>query len=709
MGNKKKTKITAKPKKESKTKSRTKIKPKNKVVVKPVKKKATKIVSAKTDDLTKSREEIKLEPPKGRPLLFWAGKRPLEFIKSFPEQLLEVFNPVKDKIFEKPVYEMLKDHWNNLLFHGDNLEVLGFLLNNGFRGKIDLIYIDPPFDSGADYIRNVQLRGQNLTENLKAEDYSLGEQVQYFDIWSNDGYLQYMYERILLLKELLNDNGSIYIHCDYRKSHYLRIILDEVFSTENFRNEIIWKRKGGSSNPSGQYDVATDTIYIYVKSQEAVFNRQYSKDSPETEDYINERFNNTDQDGRKFMKSPIVSPNKRENLIYDYKGYKAPPNGWSISKEIMKKWDKEGKLYFPDNGERIYRKIYLDEYQGQPIQNLWSDIYVINPMAKERMGYPTQKPEALLERIIQTSSDGNSIVLDCFSGSGTTQAVAQKLNRRWIGCDINKGAVQTTSKRIQDIIKGQLEKNELEEEKLFQNKIDRHFKFATYKINDYDLNILHTEAIELAIEHLGVKRIKTDNYFEGTRGKSLVKMIDFNHPLTVLDLQTIQDELKKRPEEDRNVLVVCLGKELATDNWIQDYNKKHPVNKIEVIELRTDSKYGKFLIHEPCKAKVEIKRNKQKAVIEIKDFVSPTILERLNSNESLFKVKIPDFRSMIDVVLIDNDYDGKVFNISLSDVPEKKNDLVTGKYEVEIPKKKVTIAVKIIDMLGEELLITKGI
>ena len=654
---------------------------------------------------------IKIEPPKGRPMLYWAGKKALEHIKSFPEQLVEVYNPLKEKIIEKPFFDNLKDNWQNLLFHGDNKEVLGYLLNNGFRGNIDLIYIDPPFDSGADYVRKVQLRGKDFNSKLSAEDYHLGEQIQYFDIWNNDGYLQFMYERLMLLKELLSPKGSIYLHCDYRKSHFLRCILDEVFSSENFRNEIIWKRKGGSSNPSGQYDVATDTIFLYSKTEDAYFNRQYVKENPETEEYIKERFNDVDKDGRRFMKSPIVSPNKRDNLIYDYKGYKSPPNGWSISKEIMVKWDKGDKLYFPKNGERIYRKIYLDEYQGQPVQNLWSDVFVINPMALERMGYPTQKPESLIERIVNTSSIEDSIILDCFIGSGTIAAVAQKLNRRWVGCDINKGAIQTTSKRLQDIISEQIKEADIEKGKLklYEDKNKKYFTFATYKVNDYNLRMLQTEAIELAIEHLGIKRIKTDNFFEGTRGKKLVKIIDFNHPLSLIDLQLIQDELKKRPDEDRNVTVVCLGKELPTDDWIKDYNKKHPINKIDLIELRTDSKYGKFLIHEPCKAKVDIKRNKNKAHIEIKEFISPSIIERLNTDENLFKVKIPDFRSMIDVVLIDKDYDGKVFNIFYSDVPEKKNDLIKGSYKIEISKEKINIAVKIIDMLGEELLITKVI
>ncbi|NCS89128.1 MAG: hypothetical protein AUK34_07790 [Ignavibacteria bacterium CG2_30_36_16] len=153
--------------------------------------------------------------------------------------------------------------------------------------------------------------------------------------------------------------------------------------------------------------------------------------------------------------------------------------------------------------------------------------------------------------------------------------------------------------------------------------------------------------------------------------------------------------------------VVCLGRELTTEPRVEEYNKKHPVNKLQIIELRTDSKYGKFLIHQPAAANVEITRiaKEKKGKVEIKDFISPTILERLNLDENLFKVKIPDFRSMIDVVLIDNNYNGSVFNIVSSDVPEKKNDLINGTYEIDLPNKDSKIAVKIIDMLGEETLV----
>jgi len=240
--------------------------------------------------------------------------------------------------------------------------------------------------------------------------------------------------------------------------------------------------------------------------------------------------------------------------------------------------------------------------------------------------------------------------------------------------------------------------------------MDKFYSFAIHKVNNYDLKLLQTEAIELAIKHIGIQRTRTDRFFDGYLGKNLVKIIDFNHPLTLLDLQLLQDELKKRPDEDRDITIVCLGKELAVDTWIDEWNKKHPVNKIKVIELKTDKKYGNFLIHKPAEAKVKIKRkDKNKAIIEIQDFISPTIIERLNIDNKLFKVKIPDFRSMIDTVLIDNNYDGKTFHIVYSDVPKKKQDLVKGKYEIEISSNKTRIGVKIIDMLGEEIIITKEI
>jgi len=572
-------------------------------------------------------QKIKISPTKGRPMLSWVGKKPLDYVKGYPAVLMEVFDPLKTNLeYDIPRYEDLEKNWQNLLFYGDNKDVLATLLGQGFRGKIDLIYIDPPFMSGTDYARKVELRGLKETKT-DIDDASLLQQTMYFDMWRNDAYLQFMYERLVLLKELLAETGSIYVHLDWHVEHYIKILMDEVFGQENLLNEIIWHHDFGG-RPKNFIPRKHDNILWYKKGESAIFNKE---------------------------KLPLL-PYKGQ--LHKYRG------GDKTEKTVTDVWD----------------------------------IAYENKMSLDNTGYATQKPKELLKRIIEISSKPEDLVLDCFIGSGTTARVAQKLGRRWIGCDINKSAIQLTSRELQKIIFKQI-----------KNKETKYPSFATYQVNNYDLQLLRTEVIELVVQHIGIRRTRTDSFFDGTHGKNLVKIIDFNHPFTLLDFQLIQDELKKRPNEDRNITIVCLGKELAVDPAIESWNKKHPVNKIEVIELRTDKKYGNFLVHKPNQAKVKIERKKDKVVIEIKDFISPTIIERLNIDNTLFKVKIPDFRAMIDYVLIDTNYNGKTFRVGHSDVPEKKRDLVKGKYEFKIPKDKTKIAVKIVDMLGEETIITKEI
>lgn len=591
---------------------------------------------------------VKISPTKGRPMLYWVGKKPLEYVKGYPAVLMEVFDPLNQYKEQTPLDSFASNGagWQNLLFYGDNKDVLATLLENGFRGKIDLIYIDPPFMSGADYVRKVELRGLKETRT-DIDDADLLQQTMYFDMWRNDAYLQFMYERLILLKELLAETGSIYVHLDWHVGHYVKLLMDEVFGEDNFVNEIIWFYKTGGVPEKVGFSRKHDTILLYSKDiNKVIFHAQTEKS------YLMHKYGFSNIEIKK-----------------DNKGYYVEVN----------------------------------------LRDVW-DIPALRGNQPEKVTFATQKPEALLERIIKASSNPDDIVLDCFIGSGTTAAVAQKLGRRWIGCDINKGAIQLTSKRLQKIISEQVKKKETPKQSLRDATGQAKYpSFATYKVNNYDLQLLHTEAIELAVQHIGIQRTKTDSFFDGTLGKNLVKIIDFNHPFTLLDLQLIQDELRRRPDEDRNITVVCLGKELAIEPAIEEWNKKHPVNKIEVIELKTDKKYGGFLIHKPDEAKVKIERKGNKAVIEIEDFISPTIIERLNIDTTLFKVKIPDFRAMIDYVLIDTNYDGKTFHIFYSDVPVKKNDLIQGKYELEIPKAKTKIAVKIVDMLGEEVLISKEI
>ncbi len=656
--------------------------------------------------------EVKLTAAKGRPMLQWVGKKPLSRVTAFPAQLAETFDPSGELATANGASK------TGNLYYGDNKEVLAHLLANGCRGKVDLIYIDPPFDSGADYVRKVTLRGKSALAKLEGESYSLGEQVQYTDIWANDNYLQFMYERLILLKELMSEDGFLFLHLNLDRSHYCKSLCDEVFSPDCFHNQIIWKRTAAHADTQGVGNVH-DVILVYSKSAEAKLKKTFVPYSPE---YIESHYSLADADGRKYQLVDLTAPGPRKGLMYEFKGV-WPPTGrvWSTLPDKMDALDKAGRVVITAEG-RPRKKQYLDEMSGMPVHDLWDDVHPVNSQALEATGYPTQKSEALLSRIVDLGSNIGGIVLDCFIGSGTTAAVAQKLGRRWIGCDINKGAIQTTSKRLQGIIREQLAEQEQAAAKakgdLFGGEsTDKNvhatpaaFSFRSHRVNDYDMAIQHNEAVALACEHIGVQRTKTDSYFDGTQGKRLVKIIPFNHPLSPTDLEQLKGELKAREKEERDILLVCLGKELACESWLADWSrlrKRGDVpNKIEVIELRTDPKYGKFMTHAPASAKVSVKRKGSELHVNLEDFISPTIIERLDSQDSrLFKAHVTDWRFLVDCVMIDPAYNGLSFNIALTDLPEKKTDLVNGCYTLPAPEGKTTVAVKIVDMLGEEVVI----
>lgn len=599
---------------------------------------------------------------KGRPMLSWVGKKPLGRVTAFPAQLIERFSAEDAKHSLQPSgvdwSEWPKDQpQGGLLYHGDNKEVLAHLLANGFRGQVKLIYIDPPFDSGADYVRKVQLRGVKDKVKIDGEDYALGEQVQYTDIWSNDNYLQFMYERLLMLKELLSEEGSLIVHCDWGKSHLLRCVIDEVFGSEHFRNEIVWRYAKYQMRGTSRFVSNHDTLFWYSNGTNPTYN------------LVTEAL-----DGPKLLK--------------------------------RKKWDSETAKIVnvrDDEGKLIY-----DEYFESKVDDVW-EMDIIGATSGERSGYPTQKPVALLERVIQALSNSGDIVLDCFIGSGTTAIAAQNLGRRWIGCDINKGAIQTTSKRMHETMKAQAVP--LSQQAELVPKEDAppplaQLSFSTLRVNDYDLHIQHNEAVELACEHLGITRTRTDPFFDGTRGKMLVKIIPLNHPLTPLDLEALRAELKNRPEEERDLLVVSLGQEHKAREWVEHYNHNRPVNKIHLIELRTDRKAGGFIKHEPMSVLASAQRDGDKLIVTIADVVSPSIIARLDLQEGMFRAQIPDWRAVVDCVLIDADHNGAVFNVTLADVPERKQDLVAGRYELAAPSVGSVVAVKVIDMLGEERIVS---
>lgn len=362
-------------------------------------------------------------------------------------------------LYETETTEIVGDESDNLVIRGECLSACAYLKDNDI--KVDLVYIDPPFASGADYAKTIYIRRnpkvaeaiKKAEEMLEDEELKSFEEKMYGDIWNKESYLNWMYENLMAIKSIMSENATIFVHLDYHIVHYVKILMDEIFGEDNLINEIIWRRKQSVSWASKQYGITNDTILWYANDgDEYTFNPEFTLDDDNTQKYINERFVYDDNDGRgKYMKSPLVNSLYRPNLKYEFHGIKPPANGWLYKKERLDEWYEKGELCIPsDPNMRISRKIYVSEYKGQPVQNIWLDIPIANPMSKEResSNYATQKPEKLLERIINTSSNENMVVADFFGGSGVTAKVANDLGRKFIHCDVGVNSVETTRDRL---------------------------------------------------------------------------------------------------------------------------------------------------------------------------------------------------------------------------------------------------------------------
>ena len=566
---------------------------------------------------------------KGFPELRWTGKRPYRSTQYYPAQLRESYGEEQNG-------------WINKIFWGDNLQVMSHLLKE-YRGKIDLIYIDPPFDSKADYKKKIDLKGVGKAES----DSSSFEEKQYGDIWTNDEYLQFMYERLLIMRELLSERGSIYLHCDWHRSAYLRLLLDEVFGADSFRNEIVWSYFGFKRATSKKFPQKHDLIFSYTKSPDYTWNVQYK---PHSAEYI-----------KRFKK------------------------------------DENGRLYRDDvnptgGGTRI---IYLDEVEGDIIDSVWTDIPPVNPVAKERQNYPTQKPEALIERIIKASTNPGDLVFDCFMGSGTTQAVAMKLGRRFIGADINLGAVQTTTKRLLSVGK-ELEDNQTSMGSAADTK---YTGFEVYNVNNYDFFRNPMEARDLLIAALEIQPFPQSDVWDGELDGRMVKIMPVNRIATKADLKELLANLpyktyEKRKEENPNqqverITIVCMGHEPDLKGAMEQELIDYKVD-IQIMDILRD------------KADLQLKRDSEAEIVReggklvIRAFYPMNLMQKL----SLQKEYVEDWRQLVDSVMIDWNYDGVVMQPAVTDVPGK-NELVKGIYD--IPEGSGTIKVKITDLLSESL------
>jgi len=335
--------------------------------------------------------------------------------------------------------------WTNKLIWGDNKLILSSLKNGPLREEIEaqgglkLIYIDPPFDVGADFSMDIEIGEETFTKKP-----SIMEEIAYRDTWGKgtDSFISMIYERLILMKDLLADDGSIYVHCDWRLAAYLRFALDDVFGNERFTNELIWKRSEAHSD-SSSFGKIHDTILFYTKSAASIWNKQYV---PYTEEYIERQFKYTEEATKRRYRSADLSASGLSGggYTYDWNGI---TRSWRCPITTMQRYEAEGRLDYTGKGLVRY-KYYLDEMPGTTVQSVWTDLLKIHHLADERIDYPTQKPESLIQRIIEASSNPGDMVGDFFIGSGTIAAVAEKLGRKWIGTDLGKFAIHTTRKRL---------------------------------------------------------------------------------------------------------------------------------------------------------------------------------------------------------------------------------------------------------------------
>jgi adenine-specific DNA-methyltransferase len=395
---------------------------------------------------------------KMRTELVWEGKydeygnrRGLDAASlSMPLQRIETVDEPRQRaeasgqlaLFERESAGLKRDDFRNRLIWGDNKLVMASLLKE-FRGAIDLIYIDPPFDVGADFTMDVPIGdGKETIE----KDQSTMEMVAYRDTWGKgtDSYLHMMYERLSLMKELLSERGSIYVHCDWHISHLLRTVLEDVFGRSQFKNEIIWRRTSAHSD-AGAYGQNHDTLLFLSKCKNPTWN---SPKIAYEEWYVERYYRYKDADGRRFMSGDLSAAGlSGGGYRYSWKGHDGL---WRCPIETMQRLDSEGKIFYTANGVPRFKR-YLDNMDGAQAQTVWDDVQPVVSWAVEDADYATQKPEALLERIINASSNEGDLVADFFCGSGTTGAVAEKLGRRWIMADLGRFAVHTSRKRLIEV------------------------------------------------------------------------------------------------------------------------------------------------------------------------------------------------------------------------------------------------------------------
>lgn len=521
----------------------------------------------------KTPKQYNITPAKGQALLNFQGRRFPDKIDVFETELIEEVRNTKAKEQSLSDKETgLNSDFRNLLIQGDCLSACAFLKQQNI--KVDLVYIDPPFASGANYAKKIHIRNGKKAE-IESDDNSIGEEVMYGDIWQKEDYLNWLYERLLAIKEIMNESASIYLHLDWHIGHYAKILLDEIFGEENLVNEIIWYYST-QGRPVDKFAQKHDTIFIYAKDNEIRYFDLEGAKVKYSESYINSHFTDLDKDGKKC------------------------------------------RIRVDAGVERIY---YPED--GMLPNDVW-DIPYENSMSTERTNYATQKPNKLLERVIEASSDVEMIVADFFSGSGTTAKVANDLNRKFIACDIGINALQTTRDRLVkagasfDVLKIQ------DGLRLFRNPAQTTAKIFSIidgfkSRNDLNLNDFWDGGIAQP------KGTYSPVKFSGIHDKLTKELLD----VYLEEIYKLEDTTNMANE----VIIIYAHKDLEIDqNYLNKQLNKTAKTELKVKLISLDNLLGekRDALFMPDNANIKISKQGNKYKVEIKKFFSPYLKNKID-------------------------------------------------------------------------------
>ncbi|MBI2664711.1 site-specific DNA-methyltransferase [Candidatus Woesearchaeota archaeon] len=608
-----------------------------------------------------------------------------------------------------------KKDWFNRMIYGDNLLAMQALLAGdpltglpSMRGKIDLIYIDPPFDSKADYRTKIHLPNTDIESKP-----TVIEQFAYSDTWKNgtSSYLQMIIPRLILMKELLSEQGSIYVHIDWHIGHYVKVVMDDIFGKENFRNEIVWKR-GPQKSHGLCYGHNSDKILFYIKAKTYIWNKQVTELS---ESYL--KSFKEDEKG-KYVTTPLHSGKPAKNVPV-WRGIRPPTGrGWAYTIDKLEEFDKKSLIEWSGSGVPRLKR-YLDDIEGAALQEIWTDIKPVLAKTKEYLDYATQKPEKLIERVILASSDQGSIVADFFAGSGTTGAIAEKLGKKWIMSDLGKPACMIARKRLID-----------QDAKPFLYQ-----SIGDYQKEQFEKSQFKTigDLAHVIVNLYGALPFPMQEGVPNNLGyiKQSKTLVFVDSPSKMTGYAT----LKKAQELRGSFMggwdkVVVLGWNFVTDigTVIQSLND----DKLEVLvippdlldKLKSKASYHQLLKSGQIRFSslqyltikpIKVSKGKEEDEIEIEldnyVLLSPDALPLDEKNkEKLEKVIEKDPLSLVEYWSIDPDYDGETFRSKWQEYRENNEDLrIKRKAKLTLPKVegKRKICVKAVDVFGFESVVVQ--